>query len=327
MKPYLSRKTRFLLTTLLVFILAVILLAKYSFQWHIFEHVETDYSTAALISPKDAPKLYDASWSFDGNTLIAASEEPTRRGDLYMIDLLTNHLQKLTSTQAGFYQGPVWSPTGEYIATWTNAMRPSGIWAINSQSLESFFIAEGQFVSWSRNDELVIADIVSSDSAMLATVTIVPFRGNSSKRLYEAKANYPAFTGIAWSPDGNYVAFGLDLANSLDDKSPTTLFILDKTGNVKLQISDESISSIDWTPDSKNVIYFSVVKSHISLFKVVDMNENCTEFQSSLWPIGTPNFSFDTKKIAFSGLKSEIYIADTKSIFGEGFWENGAPCQ
>jgi hypothetical protein len=328
MKPY-SRKTRFWTTALLVLAIAVILLAKYSSQSHIFEHVETDYSMATIISPKDAPKLYDASWNFDGSTLIAASNEPSQGSNLYTIDLPANHLQKLTNTAAGFYMNPVWSSTGEYIATWTNALRPEGIWVINSQSLESFFIAKGQFASWSQNDEIAVADIVlvSNDSAMLATVTTIPFKGNNPKRLYESKAKYPDFTGIAWSPDGNYIAFGLTLADSLQAKAPTTLFVIDKTGTVKLQIADESMGNIGWTPDSKNVIYFSVVKSHISLFKVIDLQGNCMEFQSSLWPIGTPNFSFDGNKLAFSSLDSKIYIADTKSIFGERFWEHGAACQ
>lgn len=165
------------------------------------------------------------------------------------------------------------------------------------------------------------------DPDTMATVTIVLFKGNNPKRLYESKANYPDFTGITWSPDGNYIAFGLNLASSLDKKVPTTLFVIDRMGNIKVQVSDESIGNIDWTPDSKNIIYFSVVKSHISLFKVIDLHGSCTEFQSVLWPIGSPNFSFDGNKIAFSSLESKIYIADTKSVFGEGFWDHGVPCQ
>lgn len=303
----------------------------YLWQGMIPRSIPTEYETAHLVSSNDAPRLFNPNWNSDGTALIATSEEifPGGYGILYIIDLTTGKMKNITNNnESGFYERAIWSPSGDYVAFWTNTMTLDGIGTINIDSLETKFIATGQFVSWSRNNELAIADVLSGDATRSAIVTIVPFNGENPIKIFELKANYPIFTGIAWSPDGNYIAFGISLTNDLNEDVPTTLFIIDKKGNTKLQIIDEDISSVSWTPDSKRVIYFSVVESsHVSLFKVIDFEGKCMEFQSFIWPMGGPKFSYDGSKIAFSSLESKIYIAETKSIFGEGFWEDGEICR
>lgn len=326
MKIFFSKKIKFAIGIFLLFILTVFFVIC-PWQGMIPRSIPTEYGAATLVSPKNAPRLFNPNWNSDGTALIVTSEELFPDGGiLYAIDLTTGNMKDISDIKDnGFYEGAIWSPDGDYAAFWSSSL--GGIGTINTHNLETNFIAKGQFVSWSRNNELAIADVLSGDTTRSAIVTIAPFNGGDQIKIFDSKANYPIFTDIVWSPDGNYIAFGLNLANNLNEDVPTTLFVLDKKGNVKLQITDQSIGSISWTPDSEWVIYFSVVKlSHFSLFKVVDFKGRCMEFQSSIWPMGGPKFSYDGSKIAFSSLESKIYIAETKSIFGEEFWENGGIC-
>ena len=110
-----------------------------------------------------------------------------------------------------------------------------------------------------------------------------------------------------WSPDGKWIAFVSDKSGSDE------IWVCDPEGNALKQITSlkNEKGSLDWTPDSKALLYTAADKKLYS-YSVAD-GKTSTVTSSDVARIGSVSISPDSKWVAFSKqdrtLRSHLYIA------------------
>lgn len=113
-------------------------------QWDIFL-INTDGTNERRLTTSSAFE-YAASWRSDGNALAYQSNQNGSIEQLYIHDLQSNEIQQLTNSSEPLV-GAIWSPDGQYIASYINADPPI-IVIVNAETGRQQSYIEGTPSGW-----------------------------------------------------------------------------------------------------------------------------------------------------------------------------------
>ena len=177
-------------------------------------------------------------FSPDGSRIVVGIDGGIASG-LYAVDL-RSEVPEATSLydDIGLFEGsPTWSPNGELIAFEAGNRATLGLWVMRAdgtgaRQLDSATPAEGPGVpAWSP-DGARIAYIRTplQDGPQTFTLELwtVDVEGGQTSRLYESPCCIGDWQAPEWSPDGQYIAFGVGVGDDAAD-SGTAIIRTDGT--------------------------------------------------------------------------------------------------
>ena len=161
-------------------------------------------------------------FSPDG-TQIAIPLDAAGSSSLYAVDLsVTDPVPSLLVGPANI-GNPVWSPDGEWIAYEHLDSPEAGIWLVRPDGSEAHALATAPdslaLPAWSPDGD-TIAYILTSSSGLSSYIGFqlwtVGVDGRDQTMVYEAPCCVWSARGPTWSPDGEYIAFGIAAEGSTD---------------------------------------------------------------------------------------------------------------
>jgi len=246
-----------------------------------------------LADPGDDASFYSPSWSPDGKR-IAFIRDPVDIDDrehyaLMVLDVASRKLEIVPGGPVGRYRCAAWAPNAELIAVVIAELSPdlthskgTNVWTVDTESEEwqkatAFLpgwpgVAPGSGLSW------------SPDGRAIAFVKYVPHQGQEGARTITSGryvlcvaasdgarvkevTRLRHTTDVAWSPDGNWIAF-VESPPSADvsDWTETDIFQAPDLGDIGLIRPDgadradglaraDQLSSLSWSPDGKRLTY------------------------------------------------------------------------
>jgi serine/threonine protein kinase len=152
---------------------------------------------------------FDPSWSPDGKKIVFTSIRNTGRTRVYVIDLETNEVTRL-SQQYSYDRQPVWSPDGSRIAFVTTQKGPVQIWTMAPDGSDQRLFtrsadAVNSYPTWGVNGEVILFTQVEQSGGIPALVA-----GSYNDNLYSEfrfdLGPTPA-REARYSPDGLWLVF------------------------------------------------------------------------------------------------------------------------
>jgi Tol biopolymer transport system component len=162
-------------------------------------------------------------------------------GDIYTVDLPSSLPQRLTTD--GTNASPRWSPSGD----WLIFRRLNSYWVMRADGSDARVLQEGYAVWAARDDRLAYTS---------GPGTVVVANADGSGRLeLPAPPGTPA--GLAWSPDGSWLAF-VEESDLPDRYAKLWLLPSDGSGaNVeRFSSTTDGIFLAGWTADARFVLYW-----------------------------------------------------------------------
>ena len=147
---------------------------------------------------------FDIDWSPDGRKLAFISERDGNR-EVYIVDVRTRELSRLTNTPDAAESNPEWSPTGNYVAFVRGPFGRQLCW-VDVNTGEEKVVVEGPFIgefAWSPDGRWICFN--RRDSANNVTdLYIVPWNGGEPVNV----TRMPYWNGsIVWTKDGKNIVF------------------------------------------------------------------------------------------------------------------------
>ncbi|MFN4180177.1 MAG: hypothetical protein ACK4I8_07665, partial [Armatimonadota bacterium] len=154
---------------------------------------------------------FDIDWSPDSRKLAFVSERDGNN-EVYIVDVKTKELKRLTNTPDVAESNPKWSPTGNYVAFIRGPFGNQLCW-VDVNTGEEKIVAEGPFIGefeWSPDGRWICFS--RRDSANNVTdLFIVPWNGGEAVNV----TRMPYWNGsIVWTKDGKNIVFR---SNRTDD--------------------------------------------------------------------------------------------------------------
>jgi tricorn protease len=154
---------------------------------------------------------FDIDWSPDGKKLAFVSERDGNR-EVYIVDIRTRELKRLTNTPDAAESNPKWSPTGNYVAFIRGPFGRQLCW-VDVNTGEEKVVVEGPFIgefAWSPDGRWICFN--RRDPANNVTdLYIVPWNGGEPVNV----TRMPYWNGsIVWTKDGKNIVFR---SNRTDD--------------------------------------------------------------------------------------------------------------
>jgi TolB protein len=227
-------------------------------------------------------------WSPDGTEVVFVSEDQEGFGQLFSIRLSDTKTRQLTSRLAR-YEGPAWSPEGNWISFDMAADSTWGLYLIRPDGSELRRVgpeAENLFhSSWSPDGQHLAVVTGSIESWQGG---ILDLDSGNLRQLVETEAQ---FGSVAWSPDGSRIAFDGVVDSNFD------LYVTTPFGGspVRLTFGEAIDARPTWSPDGKRLVFHSTRD-----FGSVAGDERWHEFELYLMDVEdgtvqrlTENASFD----------------------------------
>jgi Periplasmic protease len=147
---------------------------------------------------------FDIDWSPDGRKLAFISERDGNR-EVYIVDVRTRELRRLTNTPDAAESNPEWSPTGNYVAFVRGPFGRQLCW-VDVNTGEEKVVVEGPFIgefAWSPDGRWICFN--RRDPANNVTdLYIVPWNGGEPVNV----TRMPYWNGsIVWTKDGKNIVF------------------------------------------------------------------------------------------------------------------------
>ncbi len=217
--------------------------------------------TWSSISPADdngAPPSY--AWSPDGTKLAVAAGDPSTDGGLQVIDLPSGRTSSALSAKDGIARSLAWAPDSGRLAFIFEAPVNSGssvnsalrVWNAAGGSLKTLVPNLARRPVWTP-DGGGITVIISDTSGDLTSsgnriVTLDPTTGDT---LQTIASGPPAVcqVGMAWSPDGSYLAYGGSGFHEGCLPGATGLFTWYAPSGTTTRLADGTAEAPIWLPD------------------------------------------------------------------------------
>lgn len=288
--------------------------------------------TILVTPPNTSVRFESPDWSPDSNKLSVYGECDY----LYIIDLKNNNIHSLensilcgTSNQ--------WSPKRDeilYVGQHTEGGLAVWIQDISRPTTTPILFSEGNRANWSPDgNQIVIGRISDQDDFGYQFVEVLIFNrnGDFQKTVFQRKGKYLSIYDLEWSPDGNYLAFWLSQnpTGDLNNLAVNSLLIVNlKNGEEVIEYGNISVvGGVNWSRDSKKLIYQSSTDLNLSKFQVVDLKGNCSQIMASIGLILEPTISPNGSWLAYSGRAGGIYVIDTEKVFGSDYWNAEDTCE
>jgi len=154
---------------------------------------------------------FDIDWSPDSRKLAFISERDGNR-EVYIVDVRTRELRRLTNTPDAAESNPEWSPTGNYVAFVRGPFGQQLCW-VDVNTGEEKVVVEGPFIgefAWSPDGRWICFN--RRDPANNVTdLYIVPWNGGEPVNV----TRMPYWNGsVVWTKDGKNIVFR---SNRTDD--------------------------------------------------------------------------------------------------------------
>lgn len=157
---------------------------------------------------------FDPHWSPDGKKLAFISERDGNR-EIYIVDIQTKELKRLTNTPDAAETSPKWSPTGNYVA-FVRGPFGRGLYFVDVNTGEEKLVVQGPFIGefeFSLDGRWICFN--RRDSANNVTdLFIVPWSGGEPINVTRS----PLWNGsIVWTKDGKNIVFRGDRTDNNTD--------------------------------------------------------------------------------------------------------------
>lgn len=215
-------------------------------------------------------------WSPDGQQLafVVGSFGPNSKTAIYLINVQGTNQVKLTDDSA-LNVGPQWSPDGQRLVFSSYRDNQHGIYVINADGSGLTKLmnesAPGGHPTWTP-DGKQIAYITKKDETyniylMSSTCPSLPEECTpNSIRLTDNPALAKINSDIAWSPDGQRLAFVLEVAGQAD------LYVINIDGTHQNRLTNNLNVGYDiaWSPDGQQLAFlsYSASKTETSLYRI-----------------------------------------------------------
>ncbi len=272
-------------------------------------------------------------WSPDGSRFACVYQEGAEGrmvGKIYVLDLATGDLRLIEGTERGGRNILSWSSRSNEIAFNASGDRKNGIWAIDADgNEEARFLSEGNSAAWSPNGEQIAVDPWAFDKETqitTITVSILDVNTGESKTVFTRSGNGLTHGGLAWSPDGAYLALELSGLESKGSKE-NDIYTLDlATGTLHQLTKDGYNRGPTWSPDSRMIAYTNSDEAGNDSLVITRADGSCSVRPlGSIELIGLPAWSPDGRQIAFSYMGG-IYLLDVAAVLGPDFLMKGPQC-
>ncbi|WP_375751169.1 hypothetical protein [Vibrio sp. HN007] len=228
--------------------------------------------------------------------------------EIYLSDGSGKVVQQLTNNASEDYLAS-WSPNGSEIVFTSNRDNgDSEIYVMNADGSNQINISNRRGhdanAVWSPDGEQIV---FCSDREGSINLYIVDKKGKNLRRLtdVEVEAGHPT-----WSPDGQWIAYF-----EFDRNQKSNVVLISADGAKTMRVTDKPKlegTSIDWSPDSKKIVYDSRRKRVFDIYKY-DLVTGKEYQLTDLSTVDTsPKWSRDGREIVFlsarGGEKNQLFI-------------------
>jgi Tol biopolymer transport system component len=215
----------------------------------------------------DPGSEYDPSLSPDGRRVVYAATGG-QCCSLLLRSVGAGQSSRLSAASRNFYS-PKWSPDGKWIA----AIRTVGLGKgkrevilIPAQGGSERVLTsmEGVWLAWTPDSRAIgVIDRGSPEDSL--AVHLVSIRDGSRRRLTNPPAGYWGDISCAFSADGKWLAV---LRYSIKGKGDVYVMKADGTGASRLTHDETWVTGMDWTPDSREIVYGGVRRTDAGLWRI-----------------------------------------------------------
>ena len=231
------------------------------------------------------PAAYMPSWSPDGEQIAFYAAEDNGIRNLYILDVFTHHIRRLTKNGASNID-PSWSPDGHEIAFASDYDNANGIFVISVDCTDSF--------------EQCATRLTPKDTYF-----------------YGQPAWSPDGERIAFVSTQN--------TTSADPLGNDDIFVMNRDGSELHRLTENPNDdySPSWSPDSRQIVY-SAQNLLFGTTSIMIMDTNCSPDLNCIRPLFGDNFvlmpawSPDGNSIVFVNARddsNEIYLTDTQGHY------------
>jgi TolB protein len=243
--------------------------------------------------------------------ILFASKRGGDTFDLYLLNLSSGQVQRLTQRDSNIFPGPFSSDGSRILITgygltrsYVGVLSADGTNPVNLTDNDN--IDEG-FAAWSPDGKQIA---FTSRRNGNNEIYIMDSQG---KHVQPLTSNPHDDFAPAWSPDGNQIAFVSDRDHS---NGTNSIYIIDANGmKVKRLTYDKgSDYSPAWSPDGKQIAFRSDLNGSSNIYLVNADGSQLTELTGSTGDNWWPVWSSDGKRIAFQSNRDgnwEIYLMNS----------------
>jgi serine/threonine protein kinase len=189
---------------------------------------------------------FDPAWSPNGRYIAFASLRNSGRARIYLIDLETNEVKRI-SAQYSYDRQPAWSKDGKQIAFVTTQKGPVQIWTMNADgSDQKIFSRSADAIntapSWSPDGNLILFTQVQGQNGVPGLV-VASYDPEYSEFRYDL-GPFP-MREARYSPDGLWLVFeGWPAGDNHD------IYVVSGSGAVRTRLTDDPFNDFDpaWRP-------------------------------------------------------------------------------
>jgi dipeptidyl aminopeptidase/acylaminoacyl peptidase len=213
--------------------------------------------------PVEALRLYQISLSPDGRAIAATVDMSAQLCPAVLHDCVVYHLFVIDAVTGEAYQltqpgeegevlaDPFWSPDGQKIGFITS----DGVRLTNLERTEQFLLPRGLGACWSPDGHKVaVAHQARHPGMEHLTLSLKVYDLNTGRgEIVFETSGYLSQSGMAWSPDGQYIAF--TWRETI--QSPNVLYVI-KVDNGKATPVFQPKAAVGppgWTADSQWIMY------------------------------------------------------------------------